>query len=90
MKHFQSYVETKDFHIQTDHKPFTFALHSRTRPGGVREEHHLDYISQFTADIRHIRGSDNKAANALLKVTISAATLADDAVDYHLVSREQC
>ncbi|ROT64269.1 putative integrase core domain protein [Penaeus vannamei] len=33
--------------------------------------------------------SDNEAADALLRVTIAAATYADDAVDYHLVSREQ-
>ncbi|ROT67988.1 reverse transcriptase [Penaeus vannamei] len=49
----------------------------------------LAAYSAFTTDIRHIRGSDNEAADALSRVTISAATLADDAVDYHLVSREQ-
>ncbi|ROT82925.1 integrase core domain protein [Penaeus vannamei] len=89
VRHFQPSVEAKEFHILTDHKPLTFALHSRTRRQSLREERHLDFISQFTTDIRHIRGSDNEAADALSRVTISAATLADDAVDYHLVSREQ-
>ncbi|ROT81000.1 integrase core domain protein [Penaeus vannamei] len=81
--------EAKEFHILTDHKPLTFALHSRTRRQSPREERHLDYISQFTTDIRHIRGADNEATDALSRVTIAAATHADDAVDYHLVSSEQ-
>ncbi|ROT65540.1 transposon Ty3-G gap-Pol polyprotein [Penaeus vannamei] len=89
VRHFQPYVEAKEFHILTDHKPLTFGLHSRTRRQSPREERHLDYISQFTTDIRHIRGADNEAADALSRVTIAAATHADDAVDYHLVSSEQ-
>ncbi|ROT69405.1 integrase core domain protein [Penaeus vannamei] len=84
-----AYSAAKEFHILTDQKPLTFALHSRTRRQSPREERHLDFISQFTTDICHIRGSDNEAADALSRVTLSAATLADDAVDYHLVSREQ-
>ncbi|ROT84127.1 integrase core domain protein [Penaeus vannamei] len=90
VRHFQPSVEAKEFHILTDHKPLTFALHSRTRRQSPREERHLDFISQFTTDIRQIRGSDNEAAYALSRVTVSAATLSDDAVAYHLVSREQC
>ncbi|ROT65883.1 hypothetical protein C7M84_016118 [Penaeus vannamei] len=30
VRHFQPYMEAKEFHILTDHKPLTFALHSRT------------------------------------------------------------
>ncbi|ROT74961.1 hypothetical protein C7M84_006527 [Penaeus vannamei] len=89
VRHFQPYMESQEFHILTDHKPLTFALHSRTRRQSLREERHLDYISQFTTDIRHIRGADNEAEDVLLRVTIVAATHADDAVDYHLVSSEQ-
>ncbi|ROT78754.1 reverse transcriptase [Penaeus vannamei] len=65
VKHFQPFVEAKEFHILTDHKSLTFALHSRTHRQSPREERHLDYISQFTTDIRHIRGVDNEAADAL-------------------------
>nr|XP_027238305.1 uncharacterized protein LOC113829345 [Penaeus vannamei] len=77
VRHFQPYVEAKEFHILTDHKPLTFALHSRTRRQSPREERHLDYISQFTTDIRHIgarttrppmpsRGQDPKLRDDLL------------------------
>ncbi|ROT82718.1 hypothetical protein C7M84_024114 [Penaeus vannamei] len=65
VRHFQPSVEAKEFHILTDHKPLAFALHSRTRRQSPREGRHLDFISQFTTDIRHIRGSDNEAADAL-------------------------
>lgn len=36
-----------------------------------------------------MRGMDNQADDALSSVIVSAATLADDTVDYHLVSRRQ-
>ena len=31
-----------------------------------RQIRHLDYISQFTSDIRHVDGHDNRVADALL------------------------
>ncbi|ROT65587.1 uncharacterized protein K02A2.6-like [Penaeus vannamei] len=45
----------------------------------------------FISHDRHLlhSDSDNEAVDALSRVTISVATLTDDAVDYHLVSREQ-
>ncbi|ROT81776.1 gag-pol polyprotein [Penaeus vannamei] len=85
VRHFQPYVEAKEFHILTDHKPLTFALHSRTHRQSSREERHLDYISQFTTDT----SGRGQRGRCLSRVTIAAATHADDAVDYHQVSSEQ-
>lgn len=65
--------------------PFTH----RTNPQSPCKEQHTDYISQFTTDVHHIRGTDNQAINNLSRVTVSAMTLVNSAVDYHLVSREQ-
>ncbi|BHF75569.1 hypothetical protein SprV_0501866500 [Sparganum proliferum] len=39
-----------------------------------REVRHLDYISQFTADIRYVRGSDNVLADALSRPDINTLT----------------
>nr|VZI23144.1 unnamed protein product [Spirometra erinaceieuropaei] len=39
-----------------------------------REVRHLDYISQFTADIRYVRGSDNVIADALSRPDINTLT----------------
>lgn len=43
----------------------TFALSSKPSHHTPRQVHHLDYISQFTTDIRHIRGEDNHIADTL-------------------------
>ncbi|XP_037774361.1 uncharacterized protein LOC119570859 [Penaeus monodon] len=71
IKYFRTYVEGKDFHILMDQKPLTFALHNRSRRQSPREEKHLDFIAQLTTDIRHIQGTNNQAANALSRVSIS-------------------
>ena len=71
VKHFQHFVEGRDFHILTDHKPLTFALksHHNHTPRQLR---HLDFISQFTNDIRHVKGTDNCVADALSRIEINA------------------
>ena len=69
VKHF---VEGREFLILTDHKPLTFALSITTDKYTPRQTRHLDYISQFTTDIRHVSGGANAAADALSRVTISA------------------
>ncbi|XP_037774059.1 uncharacterized protein LOC119570363 [Penaeus monodon] len=89
IKHFRTYIEGKDFHILTDHKPFTFALHNRSRHQSPREERQVDFIALFTNDIRHIRGTNNQAADALSRVLIAMVSASNNPIDYHLVRREQ-
>ena len=55
-KHFRYFLEGRSFHILTDHKPITFAMQSRQERHSPREARHLEYVSQFTTDIRHILG----------------------------------
>ena len=50
--------------IFTDHKPLFHALKSATEKT-PRQARHLDYISQFTSDIRHVSGSSNVVADTL-------------------------
>ena len=71
VKHFQHFVKGRDFHILTDHKPLTFALNSNHNHS-PRQLRHLDFISQFTNDIRHIKGIDNSVADALSRVEANA------------------
>ncbi|BHF63679.1 hypothetical protein SprV_0200667300 [Sparganum proliferum] len=56
VKHFRHFLEGQEFTIFADHKPLTFAIHSRSDKLSPREIRHVDYISQFTSDIRHIDG----------------------------------
>ena len=65
IKHFRHFVEGRDFHIATDHKPLTFALATASDKHTPRQIRHLDYISQFTTDIRHVSGPNNPVADAL-------------------------
>ena len=68
IKHFRFFVEGREFNIFTDHKPLTYALSSRSSQHTPRRIRHLDLISQFTSDIRHIKGVDNPVADALSQV----------------------
>jgi cleavage and polyadenylation specificity factor subunit 1 len=66
VRHFWHMVEAREFCIYTDHKPVTFAYNLKsTQLSSPRQCPHLDYISQFTTDIRHNAGEDNVAADAL-------------------------
>ena len=79
IKHFRHFLEGHEFYIFTDHKPLTHALiclthalpasPSRYSP---RETRHLDCISQFTSDIRHVQGTRNPFADALSRIELSA------------------
>ena len=71
IKHFRHFVEGRSFHILTDHN-FTHALLSQPDKHSSRQIHHLDYISQFTSDIWHIRSEDNTAADTCTLSRIGA------------------
>nr|VZH94044.1 unnamed protein product [Spirometra erinaceieuropaei] len=71
VKYFRHSLEGRDFTVFTDHKPLTFALRSHTEKLNPRDIRQLDYISQFTSDIRHIDGSRNEVADALSRPPIA-------------------
>ena len=68
MKHFQHSLEGRQFVIYTDHRPLTFALRSNPDKYSPRETRHLDFVSQFINDIRHISDEQNAAADALFRL----------------------
>ncbi|BHF62300.1 hypothetical protein SprV_0200528200 [Sparganum proliferum] len=74
IRHFRHLLEGRDFSVHTDHKPLTYALKAKPDRYSSREVRHLDYISQFTADIRYVRGSDNVVADALSRPDINTLT----------------
>ncbi|BHF71413.1 hypothetical protein SprV_0401447100 [Sparganum proliferum] len=74
IRHFRHLLEGRDFSVHTDHKPLTYALKAKPDRYSPREVRHLDYISQFTADIRYVRGSDNVVADALSRPDINTLT----------------
>jgi cleavage and polyadenylation specificity factor subunit 1 len=64
VRYFRHMLEARHFVIFTDHKPLIFAFHQKDKCS-PRLFTHLDFISQFTTDIRHISGKDNMVADIL-------------------------
>ena len=88
IKHFRHFVEGRSFHVLTDHKPLTHALASRPDQHTPRQVRHLDYISQFTSDIRHVKGEDNTAADALSRIGTIKENLSTT-VDFNAIANAQ-
>jgi cleavage and polyadenylation specificity factor subunit 1 len=61
-------LEARYFTIFTDHKPITYAFQENRDKCSPRQFNHLDFIAQFTTDIRHISSQDNVVADALSRV----------------------
>nr|VZI41702.1 unnamed protein product [Spirometra erinaceieuropaei] len=88
VKHFPHFLEGRDFTIFTDHKPLTFAIRSHSDKYNPREISHLDYISQFTTDIRHIDGPKNAVADMPSRPSLSAFHLSHG-IDLGAMAAEQ-
>lgn len=68
IKYFRHMLEARHFIVYTDHKPISFAFAERKNNCSPRQYRHLDFISQFTTDIRHISGKDNVVADTLSRI----------------------
>jgi transposase InsO family protein len=88
VRHFRYFVEGRDFVAYTDHKPLTFAFAKVSEPWSPRQQRHLAYISEFTTDVRHIAGKDNRVADALSRAAIHSVH-AGLGVDYEAMAVAQ-
>lgn len=77
IKYFRHMIEAREFTIFTDHKPLTFSFHNRKDKCSPRQYRHLDFIAQFSTDIRHISGRDNVVADALSRIEEIQTPLVD-------------
>ncbi|GBN25405.1 hypothetical protein AVEN_123056-1 [Araneus ventricosus] len=85
IKYFLYLLEGTKFTILTDHKPITYAFSQKIEKLSPRQINHLNFIAQFTVDIRHISGNDNVVADALSRIeSISTSPLA-----YEDIARSQ-
>ena len=89
IRHFRHFLEGREFYVLTDHKPLTHALSSSCSSHSPRETRHLDFISQFTSDIRHVKGKDNPVADALSRMDVNAVTVPPLHIDYALIATAQ-
>lgn len=68
IKHYRHMLEGRNFTVLTDHKPIIYAFQQDPLHSSPRQARHLQYIGQFTTDIRHISGKDNTVADALSRI----------------------
>ena len=87
IKHFKHFLEGRNFTVYTDHKPLTFALHSKTERS-PRQTRHLEYIAQFTTDIQYVKGSDNVVADLMSRLP-EISTLTACNISIENMSQEQ-
>ena len=67
VKHFRYFIEGRNFTVYTDHKPLTTAMTSIAERS-PRQSRHLEFISQFTTDIQHVKGKNNVVADFLSRI----------------------
>ena len=89
IKHFRHILEGRQFYIFMDHRPLTYSLSSSLNHHSPRQIRHLNYISQFTSDIRHIQGSDNQAVEALSQVQ-AVFQNSSPVIDFEQLAIAQC
>ena len=78
IRHFRHYLEGRDFPVFTDHRPLTFAMAKSAEPWSHRQARHLEYISQYSTDIRHIAGAENAVADALSRAAVEEVRMGVD------------
>lgn len=65
IRHFRCFLERRAFHVLTDHKPLACVFRTSHSEYFAREVRLLAYVSEFSTNIRHVRGIGNSAADAL-------------------------
>lgn len=88
IKHFKHMLEGRQFTLFTDHKPLTFAFKQNNEKASPRQARHLDYIGQFSTDIRYIAGTENITADFLSRINIDAIECVNE-IDYNEVANDQ-
>ena len=73
----------------TDHKPLPFGLSSQFRNHSPRQVWHLGYIAQFTSDIRHMKGTNNAAADALSRMEVDTLHTTSSIIDFKAMVEAQ-
>lgn len=85
IKHFRFMLEGRTFAIYTDHKPLIYAFHQKADQSTPRQIRQLDFIGQFSTDIRHVKGIENIVADTLSRIEVSEIK----ALDFEKIADDQ-
>ena len=89
IQHFCHFIEGRVFHVVTDHKLLTYSLATNSNRYSPRQIRHLDFISQFTSDIRHVSGRDNSVADVLSHIDVSSVQQSSPQIDFNALAAAQ-
>ena len=88
IRHFRYFLEGRQFTAFTDHKPLTFCMSKTSESWSSRQQRHLSFISEFTTDIQHVKGKDNRVADTLSRAITDIANV-QLGIDYRAMARAQ-
>ncbi|GBN69221.1 Transposon Ty3-G Gag-Pol polyprotein [Araneus ventricosus] len=74
IRKFKHMLEGRNFSIYTDQKPLIYAFKQNPNKCSPRQLRHLDLISQYPTDFRHVQGSQNIVADALSRIEVDSIT----------------
>jgi hypothetical protein len=72
LSRFRYLLDGQQFHILTDHKPLTQALHRASDLWTARAQQQLSFLAELTSDVRHITWKANIVEDALSRPPPSA------------------
>ncbi|GBM37947.1 hypothetical protein AVEN_46251-1 [Araneus ventricosus] len=67
-------LEGRKFQIFADQKPIIYAFKQNPDKCSPRQLRHLDFISQYSTDIRNVRVSKNVVADSLSRIELNSIT----------------
>lgn len=76
IQYFRHFLEGRQFGVYTDHTPLIHAFqqgHDRQSPRQIRQ---LEFIRQFSIDIRHVQGANNVVDDCLSRTKVDAVAAA--------------
>ncbi|GFV00319.1 retrovirus-related Pol polyprotein from transposon 17.6 [Trichonephila clavipes] len=87
VKRFRHMLEGRDFIIYTDQKPLMYAFMQNPDKCSPRQWRHLDFISQFSTDVRHINGTRNAVALHFQRIEVNQ--ISNSFLDFEALSKAQ-
>ncbi|GFW59646.1 hypothetical protein TNCV_2756551 [Trichonephila clavipes] len=87
VKRFRHMLEGRDFIIYTDQKPLMHAFMQNPDKCSPWQWRHLDFISQFSTDVRHINGTRNAVADALSRIEVNQ--ISNSFLDFEALPKAQ-
>lgn len=88
IKHFRHFLEGYEFTVFTDHKPIITAIKTKSDKS-PRQFRYLEYISQFTSNIKYIKGDSNIVADTFSRLNDEVSSLQENKIDLNLIKKEQ-